>query len=163
MAADMTLRDLVNQALDRHNATSGSELARLAKNNGYSIVHTTINHLRAGTYRSRPGRETLRAIAWLAGVPERVAYTAAGQPIPGKPFAEELPPNADLMSPEERDLVIRTIRMILKRYEDDSDPPPSVSAGATNRTGGQLSGTESTTNGEIGNDWVTLELRNREP
>jgi hypothetical protein len=109
----MTLGELVEKAMTRHGAASGAALARVATANGLHIVPTTINHIRAGTYRPKPKATTLKAIAFLAGVPVNVAYEAAGLPSRGKPFAEELPDDSDLMTPKQRDVVIRMIRALL--------------------------------------------------
>lgn len=116
---NQTLRDLVLTAVDRH-ATSGRQLAVLAQGHGFDITVTTINHLKAGTYKYKPSPETIRAIAWLAGVSESVAFTAAGQPVPGPPLADELPPGSDNLSPKARKALIDLARLLIE-YEADND------------------------------------------
>lgn len=111
-----TLQELVDLAMSRHKATRGAELARLAQDNGHRIVATTINAIRRGTYRSTPERPTLEAIAFLAGVPIRVAYHAAQLKAPGRPFAEELPADVDLLDEDERDVIKRFITLCLRRH-----------------------------------------------
>ena len=108
-----TLTDLMKLAAKRHDA-SGRRLAELAVANGLDITYTTINHILAGTYRSRPGPRTLAAIAFLAGVEPARVYRAAGIPQPGRPFAEELPPGADYLTPRQRAAVIEVIRAMIE-------------------------------------------------
>ncbi|NWL32946.1 hypothetical protein [Paenarthrobacter nitroguajacolicus] len=92
---------------------SGRQLAFLAQEQGFKITTTTINHLKAGTYKSVPSAETIRAIGWLAGVADEVAFTAAGQPVPGPPLAEELPPGVDNLSPKSRKIMIEMARVLV--------------------------------------------------
>ena len=143
MTGEWTLVSLIDLAFDRHQTSSGAKLARIARDNEFKIVATTINHIRAGTYRPRPGKQTLEALAFLAGVPPRVAYDAAGLPAPGPPFAQELPDGVDYLSPKERDLVIRLCRVLLDRHELDIEKPEGHKVGtselrkeALRRTGG---------------------------
>lgn len=119
------LRDLVQIALTRHR-TSGRQLAFMAQRQGFKITTTTINHLKAGTYKSTPSADTLRAVAWLAGVSDEVAFTAAGQPVPGPPFAQELPPGVDNLSPKARKAVLDMLRVLvdLESSADASNAEP---------------------------------------
>lgn len=143
MTDDWTLVSLIDLAFDRHQTHSGAQLARIAQEHGCKIVATTINHIRAGTYRPRPGKQTLEAIAFLAGVPPRVAYDAAGLPPPGPPFANELPDGVDYLSPKERDVIIRLCRVLLDRHDQEYEMPDGNRGGtselrkeALRRTGG---------------------------
>jgi len=121
-----TLRDLVDLAFTRHNARYGTDLERLAKANGYKIVSQTINQIRNGTYRSRPENPTIDAIAFLAGVPVKDAYVAAGLPIPGPPLSQELPDGVNNLSPKARDLIIRVARFCVESEQGNpGNPPPS--------------------------------------
>jgi hypothetical protein len=113
---DLTLAGLIDLAFERHEVRSGAELERVAQGLGYKIVATTINHIRANTYKPKPRKATLEAIAKLAGVPVSVAYDAAGLPAPGPPFAEQLPDGVDYLSPNERDVVIRLLRLLVERH-----------------------------------------------
>lgn len=112
MSNHQTLRDLVLKAVNRHD-TSGRQLAMIAQGHGFDITVTTINHLKAGTYKYKPSSETIRAIAWLAGVDDAVAFAAAGQPIPGPPLSDELPPGADNLSPKSRKAVVEMVRVLV--------------------------------------------------
>jgi len=126
-----TLKDLLDHAADTR-GLSGRKLADLAQQHGFRLVHTTVNQIRSGTYKSRVSEENLRAIAWLAGVPERVAFEAVGRPLPGKPFAEELPPVVDQLGPRERKAAVAMLRALVAQQEridelergkdDDSNP-----------------------------------------
>lgn len=124
--------------MQRHDASSGRELERVARANGHRIVHTTINAIRKNSYNSAPSAETIRAIGWLAGVGDSEAFAAAGRPNPGPPFAEELPPGVDDLSPKERRALIEIMRMAIaqrqeiNRYESLtalSSPPQSGAPG----------------------------------
>ena len=106
----MTLRDVARAALDAHQGVSGRELDRLARKRGLSISYTTVNHLAAGTYKSRPSRNTLEALAELSGIPLAKVYEAANAPMPMARLADQLPPDADLLSPAQREAVIAVVR-----------------------------------------------------
>lgn len=112
-----SLRDLVERAARRHD-TSGRQLAFLAQKQGFTLAVTTVNHLKAGTYKYTPSEETIRAIAWLAGVSDEVAFTAAGQPVPGPPFADELPPGVDHLPPKARKAAIEMLRVLVDLNKD---------------------------------------------
>lgn len=112
MTADQptTLRDVARAALDAHVGVSGRALERLAREHGLSISYTTINHLAAGTYKSRPSAKTLDALAALSGFTPAQVYAAAQLPLPQASFAEQLPPDVDLLTPPQRDSVLSIIR-----------------------------------------------------
>lgn len=113
-----TLRELMESAARRHGnerrPASGRRLGEIAKTHGWDIDRTTINHLLGGTYNSRPGRRTLVAVAHLAGVPEHVAWEAAGRSFPETPFSEQLPPDVDDLTLPQRKAVIGVIRAMLE-------------------------------------------------
>lgn len=102
----------MESAASRHQ-TSGRQLAFLAQKEGFTLATTTINAIRQGTYKSVPTDETIRAIAWLAGVSDEAAFTAAGQPVPGPPFAEELPPGVDNLPAKARKAAIDMLRVLV--------------------------------------------------
>lgn len=127
MNAPKNLRDLLDHALVERGVTSGRRLADVAQREGFDLTHTTVNAIRGGTYKSQPSDETLRAIAWLAGVSVEDAFTAAGLPVPGPPFADELPPGVDKLSPKARRAVIELLRVLVdeeagEEREDSSAP-----------------------------------------
>lgn len=112
MNATPNLSALVETAIERHQ-TSVRQLSFLAQKRGFAVSHTTLNQVRSGTYKSVPSEVTIRAIAWLAGVDVDAAFTAAGQPVPGPPFAEELPPGVDNLSPMSRKVVLDMVRRLV--------------------------------------------------
>jgi len=117
-----TLKGLIEMAIERHQ-TSVRQLAFKAQEAGFKIVYTTINQIRNGIYKSQPSEVTLKAIAYLAGVDESVAFAAAGQPVPGPPLADELPPGADNLSPKSRKAVVEMVRVLvdLEKMNDVSN------------------------------------------
>ncbi|WP_163275365.1 hypothetical protein [Cellulomonas iranensis] len=138
MNEPLTLRGLVAKSLAERDA-SGRELARLAESRGFKITFTTLNAIAAGTYKSRPSDETVRAIAWLAGVSNEVAFRAAGLRVPGPPFADELPPGVDNLSPEARKAVIGILRVLVQQEEvigDARDAAPTTPAAGSTPAGG---------------------------
>ncbi|TXG90652.1 hypothetical protein DW322_11065 [Rhodococcus rhodnii] len=130
-----TLQGLIHLAR-RERGTSIRQLALQAKGAGFKIVGTTLNAIEKGTYKSEPSDETVRAIGWLAGVSDDVAFAAAGRRVPGPPFAEELPPGVDDLSPRERKAAIEMLRTLIaqrqeindgKRTDEDPEPRPEAS------------------------------------
>jgi DNA-binding XRE family transcriptional regulator len=131
-----TLRGLIAKAR-RERELSVRQLALVAKEAGHRIVGTTLNAIEAGTYKSVPSIETIRAIGWLAKVSDEIAFTAAGRAVPGPPFAEELPPGVDDLTSPERKAAIVMLRALvaqrqeLNRYVDQSDDDHSAAATGT--------------------------------
>ena len=130
-----TLKGLIEMAIERHQ-TSARQLAFKAQEAGFKIVYTTINQIRNGIYKSKPSEVTLKAIAYLAGVEESVAFAAAGQPVPGPPLADELPPGADNLSPKSRKAVVEMVRVLVdlesstnaQRTPEPNDTSPRLRA-----------------------------------
>lgn len=116
-----TLPELIEQASVKHNGASGRRLADIAADAGYDVSHTTLNRIRSGTYQGAPTPTTIRAIAHLAGVPEEQAFAAAGQDVPGIPFASVLPPGVDNLGPNERRAVIELLRVFTQYHQRDWD------------------------------------------
>lgn len=121
-----TLRGLIGKAR-RERDKSVRQLALAAQEFGHKIVGTTLNAIEAGTYHSVPTAETIRAIGWLAGVTDEIAFAAAGRAVPGPPFAEELPPGVDDLTSSERKAAITMLRTLvaqrqeINRYVDSPD------------------------------------------
>jgi hypothetical protein len=131
-----TLSDLLKQAQKLHANASGRRLAEIADANpkwGGTIDRTQVNAILKGTYKSKPGPKLLRAIAGLAGVDVERAYQAAGMPLPGPPFAEDLPPDVDYLTPRQRRAIVTVIQAFLSSESKESDPDErssSTTAGA---------------------------------
>lgn len=119
-----SLKELAQLVFDTQ-GTSARQVAQRAEKRGYRLTHTTINQMRAGTYKSVPKEETLRALADLAGVSVETAFHAAGLPVPGPPLADELPPGSDNLSPKSRAAVIQMLRVLidLESNHDEHDHP----------------------------------------
>lgn len=84
----------------------------LARQEGFTLATTTVNLFRQSTNKSAPTDETIRAIAWLAGVCDEVAFNAARQPVPGQPFAVELLPGVDFLPAKARKAAIDMLRVL---------------------------------------------------
>lgn len=96
-----SLRDLIEIAVKRHSGASGRRLADIAQQAGHDISHATLNRLRQGAYASQPTDASIRAIAYLAEVPETVAFAAVGV---RPPMSEQyqLPAEAQRMDTRQR-------------------------------------------------------------
>lgn len=109
-----TLRDVALRASQRVGGLQGRALDREAKKRGLTLSYTTIDRIIAGTYRSRPKGETLEALAQLSGYSLDVVRAAAGLPPQLRAFAEDLPPDADLLSADQRRVVLDVVRQFAK-------------------------------------------------
>lgn len=120
-----SLMDLIDIAVKRHDGASGRRLADLAQQAGHDISHATLNRLRQGTYASRPTDASIRAIAYLAEVPETVAFAAVGV---RPPAAEQyqVPAEAQRMSTRQR----RALDELLRAFVIEQAPPAAPSFGA---------------------------------
>ncbi len=98
-STELSLRQIAQMASDNNGGAKGRELDRIAKSKGLTLSYTTVNKIIAGTYTSRPGIKTVEALATLAGVPMAEAYNAAGIEAPQASLAEQLPPDADTLTP----------------------------------------------------------------
>lgn len=128
-----SLPELIDLAVSKHK-TSVRQMSFVAQKNGYRVTATTLNQIRNGSYKSKPSQETLAAIAWLAGVDEALAFAAAGQPVPGPPLADELPPGADNLSPKSRKAVVEMVRVLVDLEAGNNEQRTSGPDDATPRT-----------------------------
>lgn len=129
-----TLSQLVEQAAIRHSdaagkPASGRRLAGIAQAHGLQVTATPLTEIRSGKYKSVPSPHLLRTIAWLAGVPESVAFTAANQPTPGPPFADDLPEGVDHLSPRSRKAAIDILRALVQAEAGNSGQEDQPQAG----------------------------------
>lgn len=111
----LTLKDVAQAASDKHGGARGRELGRIAKSKGLKLTYTTVDHMLEGRYKSKPGRGTLDALAALSGLDRESVYEAAGVPLPLKPLADDLPPDADLLTGPQRRVVIDTVRLFAQQ------------------------------------------------
>ncbi|WP_280489563.1 hypothetical protein [Nocardia farcinica] len=113
-----TLRDLLQLAADRGLSTRAmeSEVEKAAEASGreMNLSRATASRILSGQYKSKPSDSTIRAVAYLAGVPERIAFDAAGMPPPALPFADELPEGVDQLSPKRRRVAIEVLRSLVE-------------------------------------------------
>ncbi|MDP1878015.1 MAG: hypothetical protein Q8M17_10730 [Actinomycetota bacterium] len=108
-----SLRDILAEILERTGA-SRRELDRMASRRGLKLTHTTIGAILNGTHRGGYETRTLNAIADVGNVPRDRVYQAAGLPLPGRPFADELPDDVDFLDRASRDAVKRVISVMLE-------------------------------------------------
>jgi hypothetical protein len=132
-ATDETLADLLAIAERRQDVAGGRALARRAAELGHDVSHTTLNKILSGKADNRQSVGTLDAIAALAGVSRSRAHTAAGRRAPGKPFADELPAEADLLNRKQRDVVLGVVRALLDSGAATGDSAPPLTAVARRR------------------------------
>jgi len=110
-----TLKDVAQAASDNNGGAGGRQLGRIAEKAGLTIAYTTIDKILAGTYTSRPGKKTLEALAQLSGLPLTVVYEAAQMELPQARLADQLPPDVDSLTPEQRKIVIDLARLFVKQ------------------------------------------------
>jgi hypothetical protein len=117
--ARATLADLLRQAIDDRTGAPLRDIQALveaeeaARPRGMSLNRSTASQILRGAYRGTPTPATVRAIGWLAGVTDEVAFAAAGQPAPRHPLADELPAATDTLNDRERAVVIDVVRALL--------------------------------------------------
>lgn len=112
MDTTASLKDLLDVAVQKHQ-TFVRQLSWMAQEQGFAVEATTLGRIRNNTDNSRPTDETVRAIGWLAGVPESTAFAAAHRPVPGPPLAQELPEGVDSLPPRTRQVVIELLRVLV--------------------------------------------------
>lgn len=119
----MTLADLLRRAIDDRTGAPLRDIQALVeaeeavRPRGMSLNRSTASQILRGAYRGTPSPATVRAIGWLAGVTDEVAFAAAGQPAPGRPLAEELPAAADTLNDRERAVVLDIVRALLAQRQ----------------------------------------------
>ncbi|BAP95720.1 hypothetical protein [Mycobacteroides abscessus] len=111
-ATSRSLVELIESAARRHDGASGRRLAEIAQRGGHEVSHATLNRLRQGTYASRPSDTSIRAIAYLAEVPETVAFAAAAV---RPPMADryEPPAEAQRMTTPQRKAIDQLLRAFI--------------------------------------------------
>lgn len=114
----LTLREVALQASQRVGGLQGRALDREAKKRGLTLSYTTVDRIIAGTYNSRPTSKTLEALAELAGIPAEDVFAAADIPMPSKSLAEQLPPEADMLTGAQRRVVIDVVRIFAKQNRE---------------------------------------------
>lgn len=150
MNATPTLQELVNAVRDRGmsframDAAVAKEEARRPR--GMSLNYTTAAKIARGDYSRTPSDGTIRAVAFLAGVSDEVAFTAAGRKLAGPPFADELPDGVDELDPRERRAALEILRVLvaqrqeLNRHADTEPARPASTAPSTAAESAPLEG-----------------------
>ncbi|MEB3064373.1 hypothetical protein [[Mycobacterium] zoologicum] len=116
-----SLMDLIEIAAKRQDGASGRRLADLAQRAGHDISHATLNRLRQGTYASRPTDASIRAIAYLAEVPETVAFAAVGVRPPAAD-QYQVPIEAQRMSTRQRRALDELLRAFVVEQTSPTAP-----------------------------------------
>lgn len=110
-----TLRDVALIAKDRHDGAGGRKLALVAKERKHSVSYGTIDSILAGTYTRKPSIKTLKALAYLADIPEAQVFEIAGMRAPSVSVAEQLPEGVDELGPDERQMLIEIARGLIRQ------------------------------------------------
>jgi transcriptional regulator with XRE-family HTH domain len=109
-----TLKEIAQAASDNNGGARGRQLGRIAEKAGLTLSYTTVDKILAGTYTSRPSRKTLEALAQLSGAPVADVFEAAQEALPQARLADQLPPDVDTLTPEQRKVIIDIARVFLK-------------------------------------------------
>lgn len=109
-----TLQEIAQAISDNNGGARGRQLGRIAEKAGLTLSYTTVDKMLAGTYTSRPGKKTLEALAQLSGEPLAVVYEAARKDLPQARLADQLPPEVDSLTPEQRKVIIDIARLFVK-------------------------------------------------
>jgi hypothetical protein len=124
MDAALNLQDLLRRAVDDRTGAplrgiqARVEAEEAIRPRGMSLNRTTASQILRGAHRGVPSPATIRAIGWLAGVPDDVAFAAAGRPEPGPPLADELPAGTDTLDRRERSVVLDVVRTLLVHRQE---------------------------------------------
>ncbi|MCQ9367981.1 hypothetical protein NQ036_06945 [Brevibacterium sp. 91QC2O2] len=113
-----TLQELAQLASDENGGKRGRALQTEADRRGLRLSYTTVDKILNGKYTSTPRRETIEALATLAGVPAEVAFAAAGVPTPTRPVVDELPPDIDIISDDQRHVLVSLARVFVKQTKE---------------------------------------------
>lgn len=120
-----SLMDLIEVAVKRHDGASSRRLADIAQQAGHDVSHNTLNRLRQGTYASRPADASVRAIAYLAEVPETMAFAAIGVRPPTTEHYQ-VPDVAQRMNTQQR----KALDALLRAFVVQPRTPAMPSLGA---------------------------------
>lgn len=149
MNAPRTLRELLLEASEHGELSTRQLEMKVDSAIERGLLRSRLNRVTIakiinGSYKSRPTDDTIRAIAYLAGVADEVAFTAAGRRTPGRPFAEDLPDGVDDLTPKEREAAVYMLRVLVQQRrelnhhedQDTQDPPSDTPADGEARPGG---------------------------
>jgi hypothetical protein len=120
----MSLQELLRRAIDDRTGAPLRDIQALVdaeeavRPRGMSLNRTTASQILRGSYQGVPSPATIRAIGWLAGVSDEIAFAAAGHRAPGPPLADELPDGVDTLDRRERAVVVDLVRTLLAHRQD---------------------------------------------
>jgi len=145
---ELTLRDVALAACEKHEVAGGRALGRVAGRLELRLSYTTVDRILAGTYLSRPKPDLLDNLAILSGISKERVYRAAGQPMAVASLAEQLPPDADLLTADQRRAVLSIVRSLAAanravaelqsevEHQDAQDPRDEKSSAQSSPDGG---------------------------
>lgn len=118
----LTLRDLIQRHMDR----TGESRRALGDRSG--VAHQTLGYWWAGTIKTFPDPETMRAFADATRTPLSLVLLAAartvGLPVTGTPsLAAMLPPGTDDLTAKDVDAILGIIRALIDARRDGFPPP----------------------------------------
>lgn len=99
---------------------SSREIAERAAKRGVSVSHTAIARYMAGNHPVRVSAKMLAAFAVAFGVDVNKLREAANAPDVHERF--ELPPEADMLNPDERQAVVNLVRVMARGKERPATP-----------------------------------------
>ena len=111
------LSDLLNE-LNR-NEWSTRKIEDEAAKLGHSLNFTTASRYLTGDHPAKPTAKVLAAFAAVFNVNVNVLREAAGQGPVSDRF--ELPPEADMLDPDERRAVVNLVRVMARKKGQDND------------------------------------------
>ena len=112
-----TLRDIAQIAHERH-GVRGRGMERIAEKAGLVMSRSTFDRILKGDYPSRALPQTLEALAHLAGAPLERVYKAADRRYDAQKFVDQLPPDIDLLTEDQRTAVLSVARAFLKTNKE---------------------------------------------
>lgn len=133
-----SIQGVAQLASEVNGGFGGRAIERLAEAHGLVMSRTTFDRMRRGDYRGSPDAETISALAYLSQLSESAIRQIVALPEPLKPLADDLPPDADTLTPEQRAAVLAVVRQFananraLERHEREQ-PHGSQAQGTPNR------------------------------
>lgn len=108
----MSLRELLQQWIEKESGRSGRGIADAARLKHHKISHATVSNIVSGRHGGEVGEATIAALSAGTGIPEREIRRAAGVPEVNLPFV--LPPEASRLTHRQREAVREVVDAMLK-------------------------------------------------
>lgn len=123
-----TISALLQARLDQGH--SARELSRQAEQAGYTLSHQTISKIARHTPASWPDPDTIRGLAHICNVSERVVLLAYGRSfglaVETISAADFLPQQLDLLPPAIQQSINNLLRSLIDSFDATSRPAPRV-------------------------------------